>query len=211
MNNEIKISIRAYAKQLGVDESSVRKAVGNKGSGKKILKGFDKKTKKIIPSIADAEWGFIHKNPKPQRGLSKQRVVEKLKSKNNKEHISASSDSNDDTVDLEKNYTYSELIEKINIHPLLSYSDAILTKEILGAALDKMKLEELQGLLVRKLDIDKALYAVGVELKKALLNIPARCINDIRAASTDIEATNILNVELQLALTHLPSELKKNK
>lgn len=211
MVNEIKISIRAYANSLKVDEKAVREAI----KGGKIKNGYDIKTKKITASLADKEWGFVHKNPKPQRGVSKAKVVEKIGSKaiEKKTKESLGSDKKEDNpedFDTE-NFTYSDLIERIKIHPSLTYSESVRRKEILGIALDKMKLEELQSLLVRKEDVDKALFAIGVELKKKLMNIAARCISDIRAAQNDIDATNILNFELQLVLTNIPAEVQLQK
>jgi hypothetical protein len=201
MLGEVKISIRAYAKQIHVDEKAVRKAIGEG----KIKKGFDKKTKKITASIANKEWGFQHFTPKPQRGVSSAKVAEKLQRKdvekksNIKSVTPGSSEEIPEILDID--FSYQELISKIKIHPELQYSEAIRRKEILAIANDRMKLEEANGLLLRKDDINKALYAVGDQLKKELLNLPNRITEDIRSAPTKVEAMNIFNLELNQVLT----------
>lgn len=204
---EIKLSVRAYAKRIGVDESAVRKAIGNKdgGRGKKIIKGYDPKTKKIIPSIADKEWGFLHKNPKPQRGLSKAKVADKL----NKKKLSKQADNDDKPEENpeinDTDFNYEDLIKEIKIHPHLAYSEALRRKEIINIANDRMKLEEANGMLVRKDDVNKALYAIGDQLKKELLNLPNRITEDIRTANNKVEAMNIFTIELNQVLTQIAS------
>lgn len=204
MTNEIKISIRAYAKKLKVDEAAVRGAIeaGKIKSGvvyiMRMVKGKKKKTPMIIESIATKEWGFVHEQPKAQRGISRSRVADKLDAdKNQGNNSGLPGDLNSSE---EKDYSYSELIKKIIISPKLPYKDVILRKEILLAAKEKMDLEIKEGTLVKKVDVDKALFAVGDELKKKLHSIPSRCIDDILSASNKIEATNILVFEINQVL-----------
>lgn len=207
MTKEVRISLRAYAKQLQVDESAIRSAID---AGKikdgveyyfKTVNGKKKKTPRIIPSIATKEWGFQHLTPKKQRGVSAMRAAEKLDKKSSLKKTDISDEKlKDQSESVEKEYTYSELIDKIKITPDLKYSEAILRKEILATAREKMDLEEKQGILVRKAEVDKSLFAIGDELKKKLQSIPARCIPDIRSASNDTEATNILIFEINQAL-----------
>ncbi len=198
MTGEIKISIRAYAKQLNVDEKAVRKAI-EKG---KIKKGYDKRARKIIASHANKEWGFIHKNPKPQRGVSKAKVVEKLNKKNASQPGEDKPKENDF---LDDDNTYHDLISKIKLNANLPYSEIVRRKEILAAANDRMKLEELNGLLVRKDEVNKALRAAGDQLKKELLNLPNRITEDIRTASNKVEAINIFTIELNQVLQNIAS------
>lgn len=210
---ELQLSVRAYAKTLQVDEKAVRKAI-EEG---KIKKGYNKKIKKIIPSKADEEWGSLHKVAKPQRGVSKAKVAEKLELKKTVEkEKKATLKTNNDAKPpkgesiTEKSYSYSELIDSILITPDLEYSEAIRRKEILGIAGERMKLEEQQGILLRKTDVDKNLFAIGDMLKKGLLNIPNRCIDDIMAAPNKIEASNILIMEITTVLNQFSSNLKPN-
>lgn len=212
MSSEIKISIRAYAKQLHVDESAVRSAITNGKIKKgvvyvfKVLNGKRKKVPKIIASIATKEWGFVHESPKPQRGLSAARVADKLDLKNPpaKKTDSARKLEEEERFE-EKDFTYSELIKEIKITPTLRYNEAIRRRAVLEIAREKMELEEKQGMLVRKGDVDKALFAIGDELKKKLLSIPARCLDEIRSASNKVLATNILIFEINQVLDSIAS------
>lgn len=205
------ISIRAYAKSKNIDEKAVRKAI-DEG---KIKKGYVKTKKKIKASIADKEWGHLHDVIKPQRGVSKAKAAEKMEQqkqpvKNEKKQDKSADKSkipDDSSDDLIENYSIEELIKSISIYPELTYSEALRRKEILGIAGERMKLEEQQGLLVRKADVEKALFAVGDMLKKDLNSIPARCIDDIMAAPNKVEATNILVIELQTVLKKFSSKL----
>jgi hypothetical protein len=207
MMNEIKISLRAYAKQLQVDESAVRGAIDD-GKIKKgvvyvyrVIGGKRKRVPKIIASVATKEWGFVHENPKPQRGLSAKAVADKLDKK-----LLCENKIDGNLNDLqEKDYTYDELLTAIKIHPALTYQEAIRRQAVLQIAREKMELEELQGTLVRKAEVEKNLFAIGDELKKKLLSIPARCLDDIRSADNKVLATNILVFEINQVLDSIAS------
>jgi hypothetical protein len=211
---ETPISIRAYAAQLNVNEKAVRKAI-QEG---KIKKGVQKSSGKILASKADQEWGYIHKVPKPGRGLSKAKVAEKLDAipvippKENLVKPIKTENKREETGENQEgmNYSYTDLINSIHIYPELTYSEAIRRKEILGIAAERMKLEEQQGILVRKADVEKSLFAIGDTLKKSLLNIPARCIDDIMAAPNKIDASTILIMEIQSVLNRFYQHLQTN-
>lgn len=51
------MSMRGYARYLGISVQAVSKAVNEN----RIVKGWDKKEKKIIVAAADSEFGFLHK------------------------------------------------------------------------------------------------------------------------------------------------------
>lgn len=57
VKKKIAISQRAYAKQIGVSNEAVRKAI----EAGYIGKGFDPKTKGVFPEIANEEWGNLHR------------------------------------------------------------------------------------------------------------------------------------------------------
>lgn len=61
-----KISIREYARRIGVSETAVRKAI-KKG---KILRGYDPSDKKIIPTLADKEYGSLSSVDAAQSSIS---------------------------------------------------------------------------------------------------------------------------------------------
>ncbi|MFL5742683.1 MAG: hypothetical protein ACJ75B_20850 [Flavisolibacter sp.] len=199
---ETPISVLAYAKLLQVDEKAVRKAIADG----KIKKGYNKTKKKIIPSKADDEWGNVHKVPRPQRGVSKLKAAGKLEkqlSANGEVGLSALN-----KIGQEESFDYNELIDGIKLNPNLPYSEALRRKEILSIAHQRMQLELQQGILVKKADVDKALFAIGDMMKKALLNIPYRCIDDILAAANKIDAATILTMEIQSVLNHFAQHIE---
>lgn len=196
MANENEISIREFARRIHVSEGAVRKAIKDK----KIIDGYNTKTGKILFIQAYAEYGKSKTAPKAGHGVSKQKVAEKL---NALQGVggSAGDDDNSEIDFIEyANLSYNELIEKINIHDKLEYSEALRLDMILSIAKEKMKLEEMQGTLVNKAEIDKQLFALGNELKQNLNNIPNRVISLVRTAANEVEAGNILLKEINQVL-----------
>lgn len=57
MDNEEKLSVRGFAKAMGVSHTLVQRAIKNGY----IQKGYDTQTKQITPSIARDEWAAFHK------------------------------------------------------------------------------------------------------------------------------------------------------
>ncbi len=180
MKGEILLSVRAYAKQIGIDEKSIRKAIE---SGK-IKKGFDKKTNKIIPSIANKEYGEAAKVIKPKAGVGKKAVAKKLEQNKSDSIQKPESDNLEDIADIDN----------------LSYSEALRQREIVALKLDMIKLQEQEKVLIKKEIIDKVLYDHGNNFKKALLNIPSRVVSDVRAAPNETEAVAILDLEINNVL-----------
>lgn len=189
MVDEVQISVRAYAKEVCVNESAIRRAI-REG---KINRGYDKVTKKIIRSIANKEYGNLKDIQTPQRGISKQKFAEKISKSARRGH-------GVDDITNGGPFDYSKLLDSISINATMEYKDIIKRRETVGLALDRMKLEEQNGILVRKADVEKNLFALGDQMKKGLLNIPNRVVDDIMAAPNKIEAINILTMEIQQML-----------
>lgn len=215
--NDQFLSKSAYARYIGVDEKAIRKAI-EEG---KIVRGYDTVRKKINVKEADKEYGFLHKNPRAKAGVSKAKRAEKIsanmsalspKKKDVKSEKSTSPKSdklNSDKSEKQEeeneesltDLDYETLLLKIPVHDKLDYKETVRRREILQLALDKKKLEELEGVLVRKAEVDRILFKVGSQLKKALYSMPARCIDGILSADSKVEALNILNQELNDVLT----------
>lgn len=216
------LSINAYAKLIGVNEKAVRNAVRDG----KIVKGYDPDRKKIIKKFADKEYGHLHLVPKARPGVSKEKRAEKIEAEKSEKVVPNSDvkpvkkevvkkiakspnksekmdpESSDESDDFKGDFTYEELLLKIPVTPDLSYTEATKRREIIQLALDKKKLEELQDVLVRKQLVEKALFAFGNQLKKALLAIPARIMADVKNAPTDVEAINIMTEEINETLAN---------
>jgi hypothetical protein len=219
-----KISIRAYADHLGVDDKTIRKAIQSgkikKGVSYKtqIRKGIDVQVPEINLEVADKEYGNLHKNDKVKPGQSKAKLIEKVdgqdrgkRDKKNKEKsLQKSADADydeDDNMDIN-----DEIISSMVISKKMSYGEASRRREIIQLALDKKKLQELEGMLVRRDEIEKVLFSIGSELKKSLFNIPARITADVRAADNDVLAQSIITIELTQILNEFSKmqELKLN-
>lgn len=200
------LSVRAYARRLNVDPKAVRKAIAEG----KIRSGYDAQSKKIRPDIADKEWGFQHKLPKVQRGVSALKVAEKLNAGQPPADSGRKGTANEPGAHLGQDQSYEQLTKNIAVTADMSYDEALKANQLLNTAITKIELEELNGQLVRKSDVDKQLFALGNVLKKALLNIPARCIAEVRAAATDIEGSVIMTREIEAVLKQVADLEYKN-
>jgi len=178
-----KISIREYGRRLSVNEKSIRDAI----AAGKIVKGYDPEEKKILPAIANNEWGFRHQTIKRQRGVSRAKVVEKMGAPPELPSL--------DAEDIEG------LLHSLPVNRNMPVTEAVRLREIVGLGLDKIKLAEAEGRFVSRDKVEKALFALGSELKKALLNIPSRVVRDIMAAANEVEGVNILTDEITAVLT----------
>ena len=234
MINEEKISIRKYADSLNIDEKAVRKArdAGLLGDG------WDDIEKKVIPSKADAAWGFKHKVIKKKAGVSRVKANEKrLKSKNgikknieksieksvlpkpkktftkvdNKSELDSVNEEKTviDGLDNDEEIDTEEKLEKIKITPQTTAADAVKYQEIFEAALLRLKLLEQQNILVKNADVDKQLFGLANMLKKSILNLPKRVVEEVRAAGNTVEATNIMLKEINGILDGFNREMEK--
>lgn len=211
---QVTISVRQYAKTTGVDEAAIRRAIAE-GKIKKGVRyidknvgGKEKKVPVIIPDIADKEYGDLKKVKKPQRGVSKARIAKEIDSDNT---ISKAREAGDDLPGENElpDLSFQELLKRINIHDQLPYSEIIRRRELLGAAQDKMKLQQMEGLLVERLVVDKELFDLANNLKKNLLNIPNRCISLLRSATNDVDAINLLNIEINSVLESFANQISQ--
>lgn len=227
------LSKNAYAKYLGVNEKAVRKAI-NEG---KIIKGWDTVNQKVIVKEADKEYGSLHKNDRPKPGVSKAKRAAKIdaqkgpekgvnvRTKNVKSEVLISPNKSEvkrkekasslEEIEaalkgLSDGDSVEDLLYSISIHAGLTFTESTRRREIISLALDKKKLEELEGLLVRKHDVEKILFAFGNQLKKNLLAIPDRCLDDLLSANNKIEATNILKEEITNTLAQFANFNKIN-
>lgn len=205
-----KISVRAYADHLKISDKTVRNAIADK----KIVKGVSYKMQlrkgehvevpEIIKEIADREWGFIYQTDQVRPGQNSVKVIEQQPIANQTKSILSTGSNLPDEGDF-KDEIDSELISSLSITTNMSFREAARRREILAAATDKIKLQELEGTLVRKSEVEKSLFAFGDQIKKELLNIPARCIDNIMGSTNKVESINILTVEIENVLNKLVS------
>lgn len=213
----------AYAKYLGIDEKSVRNAIG-----KKIIKGWDAEKKKIRVADADQEFGHLHKVATAKPGVSKAKRAAKIaeaqkqktssakpevknsgrknfdKSESESEEQEYSFDHSQEFIDdTFENFgdTYEELLLKIPVTSDLQYNEAVRRREIIQLAMEKKKLEELEAVLVRREMVEKILFSSAITLKKALLMIPARIADEVLSANNKVEVMNVITAEINSVLS----------
>jgi hypothetical protein len=189
-----KISIRAYARLLGVDEKTVRKA---KDAGL-LGDGWDPDSGKIIADKATKNWGFQYQTQTTRPGVGKLKVVSLFSPAEipNMDGFREEEEEGGAEWLKQEEIRTGGLLEGIQVHSKLSAQEAVRQREIVALAMDKKKLQEMEGTLVRRDAVENALYLAGSELKKSLLDIPARVVRDIMAAVNEVEGINILSTEL---------------
>ena len=205
MTDEKKISIRAYAEMIGVDEKAVRKA---RDAGK-LGDGYDPDTRKIIPSLADLAWGNTQKIARPKPGVGRDKVIEKLEGKEGGGAVDP-----DPGIGLFAEKPLSEIdtaeiLGSIKITSKLSASEAMRQREILSLIMDMKELQEKEGILVKRELVEKALFNAGIELKRSLLDIPSRIAADLMACKFEIDAIKLMTDELVKVLD-IYGKLKPN-
>lgn len=207
------VSYREFARRIFVNESAVRKAIVEE----RFTKGVNKLAKKIDPAkAANDAWVQQQQAIKAKAGVSREKAVEKIEKSEKKtsaqrtapqvqkstvpQQLAAKNKQlpadNDDEVTGDE----SELLNEIKIYKSMSLKEAMRLREVFGAALDKVKLQEAEGTLVKRSEVEKSLFAYGNQLKKALQTYPMRVIDNILAAPNKIEAINIMQEEINIVL-----------
>lgn len=219
-----------YADYLGINEKAVRKAIienkivkGWDATTKKIIVaeadkeyGFLHKVARDKAGVSKAKTAVKLSGSPTVYFQGNDRQQAKLKNKKSEspkdsesENLAKSEspkmtdkDASNMIVDELMNVPVTELLGRIVLHEGLQYNESIRLKMLLEVCKDKQQLELFQGTLVKKDDVAKVLYAVGSQLKKAILAMPARIIPDIRAANDNIEAKAIMIKEINSILAH---------
>ena len=188
------ISIRAFAKKVNVTEGAVRRAIAEG----KLHGGYDEEQKKIILSKAiKSAWAQSNLVVKPKAGVSRKKVIDKLNTNTPAETTENENLPDPEIADAE------DVIKSIKITKDMPLNKAMQYREIVGLAMDKIKLQKEQGVLVEKAEVERTLFAFGTELKRAIMDVPKRVTRDIMVAPNEVEATNILTEELTQVLLKL--------
>lgn len=197
---KVELSIRAYAVTLKVSEGAVRKAI-KEG---KFKFGYNATTKKIDPiKAARNHWVTEQNLEKPKPGKGRQKILANMQKREPQTSIRKTANEDDDTEDDDgADATVDELLASIKITGSTSAATAMKYNEIINAALNKKKLEEQHKILVKRVEVDKTLFAFGNELKKAMQNIPQRVAREMMSCTNEVEAINILLEEINDVLNN---------
>jgi hypothetical protein len=207
------ISIREFARRLGVADTSVHKAI----KAQKISKGIDySNTKKPIINykIAIREWKNNRSTMKVRDTTpisSKPKVVKVKPIIEAKPIISVESEVVEypiiETVEIEDE-SETDSAKPIKLRNSAEFNEAKRVEAIIKARTAQLEYEELKGSLVNSKDVYKELFAVGQTVRSAMQAIPDKYIDNILACDTRQEASDLLNKAISQALEELSNAVK---
>ena len=175
------ISSRELARKLNLAPNSVVRAI----AAGKVTDCYDTVKKKF-------DWKKAQKNIwvqsasiiKPKAGVSLSKAIEKIERAekktdspgeiksdnwNPKKNIESELSSDQDEGERIDELSEEELTDRIRLTENMPMQQAMRYKEIIDAAINKIKLKQLQLILVPKADVDKAYYNYAAQFKKSNL------------------------------------------
>ncbi len=202
-----RVSQREYARRLGVSNTAVANAIEDG----KIVKGWDKKAKKIIVGKANEEWGNIHLAANQEHLNEQQEIIKGVHSYNpeaTRPEPAPKKIEQSQKPKLEPDDTFAEAVlelENFNLNSKTTFAEALRVEKVAKAKMAELELKKAMGDLVVKDEVYKQLFAFGQEVRQAILVVPDRCIDAVIAAKNRSEAHNTLLKELHEALEKLTS------
>lgn len=194
------IKIRAYARLMGVSDTSIHKAI-NSGKITAASWKLDKKGGKLLyPSKATAEWGktFDPTRTQPTKAGSLQLPTE-------------------EGVVVEQPHTPppppADGIPAPPVADDINNASVAKLKQIsekLKIAKAQLELKELQGSFVPKKDVYDALFSFGKEIRQAFQAIPDRVLDNMLAADNRTEAHNILSEAISQTLEQMAEIIERD-
>lgn len=206
-----RMHLRAYARRCSASHVAVGKAI-EKGT---IKAGWDAVNEEIIISEADKEWGsaFMAKkgvtprNPATEKQRAIAEAINEAEEKKEpvtrqeKKLVKKAALAADEPEDDGEKWAGGEI-------PLdASLAEALRIERIQMARQKKMQADELEGLLVRKTEINKQLFVAGLEIRKALERFPVTVIDKVLAARNRTAALNEMEDEMQKLLEQLTERI----
>jgi hypothetical protein len=204
------VSIRAFAKMVGLSEAGVRRAVSRGDICKGVVDG------KIVPAVAAEEWGkplLAAGTPEPPASepvvapgvidLSKNPAPETLAPDPAGEGHGAGPVDSDlvGTDGLDEDMAVRKFTEKID--PTISKIQAERLISIFKAKKAQRELEILEREYVPAKDVyDNLLLAANI-IRDKFIGIPERVVDNVRAADTRAEAVIIIREEVIAVLSTL--------
>ena len=180
-----KVSIREFARQLGVNEATVRKAIKTG----RIAEGVSRDElgrPTIIPDVALSEWGRTY-DPSYQRSPALHARLDQAAKAENPEPADAPVQTGRSTADLKR-----------------MLSEVRLQKEAI-------ELRKMKGELVEKRAVYGTLFSFGQEVRAGFETIPDRTIDAILAARSRAEAHEVLVVAIAEALDTMATIISRDK
>ena len=215
-----KISIREFARRVGVSDTAVHKAIKAGKIPASCLDYSNPKRPKIFPDAALKEWG-VNYVPNWEQSPALAAAIEKTEtsvtsearvlSVTHRSHKSKAVDEqplSDDEHQFDENEnTDSEKLddesENIRLSKKASQKEAKRIREIADAKMAIVKLLEAKGKLVSRAKVDQEFFDVGVRVRSAMQGIPDKWIDNILACDTRSEAHAMLYGAITEALEAL--------
>jgi hypothetical protein len=178
------VSIREYARQKGVSDTAVHKAIAAGHILDDALQIVDGKKKGIDPSLADFQWSQSisvakSRKPDPESRFTAPKPAPKP------------APVRDIPAD-------TSLAPTANGAP--STAKAQQVEAVFKAKLRELEFKKKSGSVVDKAQVYRALFAAGQEIRTAFQSIPDRTIDDILAAPSRNDAHTILARAIDEAL-----------
>lgn len=168
------ISIREFARRVGVSDAAIRKAISSGRISKAVGRNPANGRPTVDYAMASEEWaasgGGAHSTNYTPTAVS--------------QTIRAAG--NTDAANLGGAQAKSQPADAVTMVA------AKKAQAVYIAKIKELEYRKMAGILVEKDQVYKALFAFGQELRNNLLNIPDRIMPDIRAAVTDSEAHAML-------------------
>lgn len=188
------ISIREFSRRLGCSDTAIHKAIKTG----RIIKGFNVKTKRIIPEIATEEYRN-NTNPNQARVVFDGKKLPANLPKVEKKTIAQA----DSQADLQSKH----------YRPISSDADINTARKadmVYKAKLRELEYKQKTGSLVEKEAVYRELFRAGKELRTALMSIPDQIIDDVLACNTRNEAHALLSKTIAQTLEML-SDIENRK
>lgn len=196
------ISIREYARLLGVSDTAVKKAY----TSGKIIKGIvypgGKERPYVLPEIANQEWGS---NFNPSKGGDNTHVIESLEKQSESKLTSSKNKKNtksDDTI------TDEELGSNPDLDENTTLTEAMRIQAIYKAKMLKLEYDEHESSLIDKKEIDGKLFNLGKEIRVGLENLPGQIVDNVMAATNRNESLIIMKTAIQEAVIKIVERLR---
>lgn len=210
-NDQTRLSIRAYARRCSSSHVAVKKAI-DKGL---IRDGWDKVSEMIIVALADEEWGktfMLKKGVVPVDHSTEKEREQADKVNRQSEQWQEAKTEFEKKVIKQAEAAASDSGEKWNggdIPNNVSFQEALRIERILASKLKQMQTEELEGLLVRKAEINKQMQVAGIEIRKQIERFPMAIIDKVLSAKGRTESLRAMELGVHELLEQLVFRIEK--
>lgn len=184
-----RISVLAYAQKLGCTHTAINKAIREK----KINKGYDPVSKKIIVEIADKEFGMAFKERRDAKG----------KLKGNRDNGIEFNNTNEPTDENINKWDGGDIPNNV------TYAEALRIQAIIKARREQVSYLEELGALVDKEQIAQQLYVAGSAIRKLIERWGLVLVDGMREAESRDDALDFYERESRKLLNTIEKSIEE--